>query len=117
MPLHQAHAGNALDAQASVTAGDIFHASWGYDQTNCDFYQVLSATTRFAILRRLRNEIVEGGGWAGMAKPDKNAFADHEGPIRRKIQRLHDGSPAFVIARYANAYPWDGKPKPFTSYA
>ena len=26
---------------ASVKIGDIFHSSWGYDQTNCDFYKLI----------------------------------------------------------------------------
>jgi hypothetical protein len=117
MTFDQAQTSNALSTQTLIAVGNIFHASWGYDQTNCDFYQVLTATAHFATLRRLRNEIVEGDGWTGKAVPCKNAFADHEQPIRRKIQRLRDGSPVFAIARYANAYPWDGEPKSFTSYA
>ncbi len=100
-----------------VNTGDIFHASWGYDQTNCDFYQVLSASACFAMLRKIENTTITGDGWTGTAVPVKDAFAEHARPIRRKIQYLDDGRPAFAIASYASAYPWDGKPKPFTSYA
>jgi len=29
------------EARKSIKVGDIFHNSWGYDQTNCDFYQLV----------------------------------------------------------------------------
>ena len=30
------------EAFKSIKVGDIFHSSWGYDQTNCDFYKLVS---------------------------------------------------------------------------
>ncbi len=102
---------------ASVNPGDIFYSSWGYDQTNCDFYQVLSVTASFARLRLLKNEQTEGDDWTGKVAPLKDQFAEGAAIIRRKIQRLSDGQAAFAITSFASAFPWDGAPKSFTSYA
>lgn len=100
--------------QAKVNVGDIFYSSWGYDQTNVDFYQVVAMTEKTVQLREIKAEMVEGDGWSGKKIGKKDTFIGD--PIRKKIQEA-SGRPCFRIASFAFAYPWDGKPKEFTSYA
>lgn len=40
--------------------GDIFYNSWGYDQTNIDFYQVVKTTAKSVRLARIKSGRVEG---------------------------------------------------------
>jgi hypothetical protein len=51
-------------AEATVKVGDIFYCSWGYDQTNIDFYQVveLSASGKTAKLREIGKTFVNPTG-------------------------------------------------------
>ena len=52
--------------------GDLFYTSWGYEQTNIDYYQVVSVTAKTLTLREIGSEYIGGFGFAGecRAKPD-----------------------------------------------
>ena len=108
-------------AQASrndLHAGDILASSWGYEQTNWDFYQVIKTTARFVVLRKLRTRRIECvPTMTGKIKPIANEFAGE--PIRRKVHQAWDGEAWNVcdIEDYEIANPWDGVAKSFSSYA
>lgn len=38
---------------AAAPVGTIFYTSWGYDQTNVDFYEVVSATTKMVTVAKI----------------------------------------------------------------
>lgn len=47
-------------AQELVSVGDIFKASWGYEQTNIDYYQVISMTGKRTVeLRKIAGNMIE----------------------------------------------------------
>lgn len=47
-------------AQELVSVGDVFRASWGYEQTNIDYYQVIGMTGKRTVqLRKIAGEMVE----------------------------------------------------------
>lgn len=54
-----------------LKVGDVLYSSWGYDQTNIDFYQVerLSPSGKSAYIVRIGAKTVEGDGWAGHVEP------------------------------------------------
>ncbi len=56
--------------------GDILHHSWGYDQTNCDFYQVVEVKKASVILRKIGAKTVPGseGFMSESLMPEKDAF-------------------------------------------
>lgn len=59
----------------SVKVGDIFGTSWGYNQTNREFYQVIEIPSpKTVILREVAQDIKEEGFMAGYTKPIKNNF-------------------------------------------
>lgn len=64
--------------------GDILHSSWGYDQTNVEFFQVVEVGARSITIREISASCVETGFMSGTvtAQPDK--FIGE--PIRRTIQ-------------------------------
>ena len=66
---------NAKEAD-TVQVGDIFHCSWGWEQTQCDFYQVISKKGKCTIVvRPIRAETVEVTSWASdMRKAVRDEF-------------------------------------------
>ena len=68
--------------------GKVFYTSWGYDQTNVDFYQVMDVTKKMAVVRKITQSIVEGSG--GMmccnVKPNLNDFIGNEEKKLIKVQ-------------------------------
>ena len=62
-----------------VRVGDLFYASWGYEQTNIDFFQVVALKgTHTAILRQIGSDYVGGYGYSGNVRPARNHFTDEE---------------------------------------
>jgi len=69
--------------------GDIFVASWGYEQINIDCYQVVEKiSTHYAILRKIGYERVEGseGHDCEYVVPIKDSFVGDE-TYRRKVTK------------------------------
>jgi hypothetical protein len=108
-----------------VKPGDIFRASWGYDQTNIDYYQVVRLIgEHMAEVREIQQQsedtaYMQGkcvpmpGAWATEAYYDGDAEqykAEHglyprrdKAPFRVKIQGHEGGEPYFRVASYCSA--------------
>ncbi len=53
--------------------GEIYYDSWGYEQTNIDFYQIIEVKERSVILQSIGQSYCESEGYSSMAamvKPD-----------------------------------------------
>lgn len=63
-----------------VQVGDVFYNSWGYEQTNIDFYEVVKLRGKTQIVvRPIKSEVVRSLGFASyMVKPIKGSFAGEE---------------------------------------
>lgn len=103
---------------SKIKIGDIFYSSWGYDQTNVDYYKVKKLIGKASVqLVPVENRMVQ----------DKsNAYSDAvvpypvaEGkPFTKKIKYAYWDDfkePRIKLNSYANAYVWDGEPKMQTS--
>lgn len=93
--------------------GAIFVFSWGYGQTNVNFYQVVSTTPHTVNVREIAQESVEDGGYGSMsdhriAMPDQ--FLEHEPEMRKRVQFSQD-KPYLSMASYGWCGLWDGKPE------
>lgn len=117
--------------------GDILHHSWGYDQTNCDFYQVVEVKKASVILRKIGAKTVEGseGFMSESLMPEKDAFViegfqaltkrdkniSPENPTIIKLVQFwvnEDGSLRYYIpAPYGWCDLWKGKPEYSSWYA
>lgn len=98
-------------APKGIEEGAIFYASWGYDQTNIDFFQVVKVVGPWTIeVREIRSIVEHTGDMTGTCVPDIDAF---KGDVTRKrlnaSGRFNDG------IRYSSL--WDGMPKHWSSYA
>ncbi|MCR4654739.1 MAG: hypothetical protein K5770_00690 [Lachnospiraceae bacterium] len=58
-----------------VKIGDVFCDSWGYDQTNIDFYQVVDLRGATQVVLKPIKKTSRSVGWCSdMVKPEKNSF-------------------------------------------
>lgn len=102
-----------------VKVGDIFHTSWGYDQTNCDYFEVVRVTRCGAELRPVRSTVTESVRGGEYHMPARGEFRDWSvlfgaGRGDRKLCKVksgYRGSPMVVLCRDHAADLWDGRPK------
>jgi hypothetical protein len=94
--------------------GDIWESTWGYDQTNADFYQVVKVTAKTVTLQQVGTvDKHDSRTYTGHSVPDTSK---HKGePFRRTVKTVF-GNPGVSINSYAFAEPWDGKPIATSSY-
>lgn len=92
----------------SVTVGDIYRTSWGYDQTNVEFFEVVEVKGKYAILREIESASSDDGKGSERCVPQSGAFVkprydgDERGlPIRRLIQDGH-----IKIDDHRYGWPW-----------
>jgi len=70
----------------TVAVGDIFEMSWGYDQTNVDYFQVVRLTPKGVYVREIGAEQVPGtqGFMCATVRPVKDKFLDRASWCRPK---------------------------------
>lgn len=96
-----------------VQAGDIFYTSWGYEQTNVEFYQVIRATEKTVWVREISGAN-SGDWWSGHTEPAKDSFIS-EKILRRKLKG--GDSPFFSVNAVADAWPYEGQKLYYSNYA
>lgn len=104
------------EPQHNIKKGDIFYHSWGYEQTNIDYYQVIKTTKKTISLIRIKGSAEEynNSGMTGSVIPIKDNFVDDE--TIRKTPYLLDGKWC-ISFEYGAGSQWDGEPMNFTNYA
>jgi hypothetical protein len=77
--------------------GDLLSYSWGYDQTNLEFFQVVGTTRATVTVRKIRSDVVPGsqGFMSERRRPLHDAFLENSPAIRKVLQVFVD---------------WQGKP-------
>lgn len=103
-----------------VTVGSIFVESWGYEQTNIDFYQVIAVNGCMLTLQEIASEAVAGTQTYMSADmmPVPNKFIDE--PIKRKLlitEGENDCKPYIKPRSFSHASLWDGRAYNATWYA
>lgn len=69
------------DEVQNTKIGDLFYNSWGYDQTNIDFYQVVKKTKSAFVIREIKARFSNRQGashMAGYFKPVRDSFCGDE---------------------------------------
>ena len=103
--------------QTMPTKGDIFSYSWGYDQTNIQYYQVIRTTPKMIVMREIEAKQVPGSDTGFMCDkcvPVKDSFLD-DNEIRKKVYWYSDV--AHVSMDYGCCELWNGKPEGRSFYA
>lgn len=128
----------AVETPTEVKVGDFFYSSWGYDQTNIDFYKVVGLTPsgKSVKVQKWTSKVVQDNGPQTYVVPGENPVmvrvpkpgvtqeeywamsywdreeATMEVPAKVETKRLAKyKTPAFTVNSYSSAWIWDGKPK------
>ena len=100
--------------------GDILYDSWGYEQTNIDFFQVVEVKPKSVVIREIASRVIEGGGMAmsGQVVAVPDSFVGEPTPKKLTGYLNSEGETvAHVTSRHGWISEWDGKPKYYSSYA
>lgn len=100
----------------TLKTGDILTSSWGYDQTNIDFYQVKEVRGAFVIVQKIAQKRTYDTQDTGDTMPVKDAFLPNSPELRKKVSG-GDGYQYISLTSYSSASLWDGKPEHWTAYA
>lgn len=111
-----AKAKQLAEAKDSWGVGSILYSSWGYEQTNIEFYKVTKRTKATVTIVRLSEDIVEHNPeyMSGYTSAGEEVVGE---PIKSKrISNRGTDYESIKLSDYKRAYPWDGKPKYFSYY-
>lgn len=98
--------------------GDVLSYSWGYDQTNVEFFEVTKATEKSVWLRPIAGKLVNGeeGFMAGRSVPvEPRVPAAHcsvtlKCPKKVQLSTWDREPKEYVRMPYGFARAWDGQP-------
>lgn len=94
--------------------GDLFYSSWGYDQTNIDFYQVVRVVSENTIeICRCGSKQTDYQNLSGHVKADKGNLQG--GANKHRVLYDMNGNPSFKVSSYARAWPTDENTEHFFS--
>ena len=95
--------GARKDFKHTLKVGDVLYTSWGYDQTNVDFYEVVETKAKSVVVCKIGSREVE-------AKQNLSYVAAVTGKCYGKssVHRVGEGNSVKIDDHYA--HKWDGKP-------
>jgi len=95
--------------QHTLKVGDILHTSWGYDQTNVEFFRVAAVRGKVVDLEAIDQETTETGFMCGETKPVEPVVVvkDWDPRVRLTSKRVGPGN-TVRICDTRTAYPGGG---------
>ena len=87
--------------------GAILYSTWGYEQTNVDFYKIVERKPKSVVLQKIGNKVTEYYDNYGEAG---KCVADEEHKIDKPFFRRITKSGYVNIDSVSYARLWDGKP-------
>lgn len=90
------------EGHENVKIGDIFSSSWGYEQTNVNFYEVVGKKGKSTLIMReiAQERTYESSGLTGQCKPIQGRYINKE--VHEK--RYDAASKKVRISSYRSAY-------------
>jgi len=108
----------ALNASDFFEVGSIIYNSWGYEQTNVSFYQVVKMTKKRITVREISQSMVEGSMYShGMAHnvvANPDSFLDGGDEFGLTVRP--EGRLSTPKGHYGCFSKWDGSEKYVSSY-
>lgn len=111
--------------QHDCKVGDVFRCSWGYDQTNIDYYEVTRVIGKLVEVRELCSQTDLTGHMSGDCVPMPGNYKTEpdysqekvngtyprkpKAARRMKPQRCGDGQPYLAVYDFASAYRIEAK--------
>jgi len=102
-----------LVAADHYKVGDIIYNSWGWEQTNIEFYQVTEVLNKKIRVARISKYLTDekiGGHDCGMVMPKKDNFLEDEKGYLLSLKCSTNGM-VYITApeRYYSFHRWEGK--------
>jgi hypothetical protein len=97
---------------------DIFYNSWGYDQTNIDFYQVVGVTAKTIKVKEIKSredQNMRNEHFTSYRIPAVNEFKSNEILVKH-VKKSYDGRD-YLTMEHGGLFPYEGKSLCSTSYA
>jgi hypothetical protein len=91
--------------QHGMNVGDILYSSWGYDQTNVDWYQITAVVGKSIVMREIAGKSVG----SDKTVPQPGHFVGE--PMKKIPQGAGSDRASVKINSFSYAYPWDGRPQ------
>lgn len=92
----------------TLKEGDILYTSWGYDQTNIDYYKVTKVVGPKSVkIRQVNTSVDHHDGCQSNLVVAGSDFKEGE---KEMLKRVHEGN-SITISSFEHASPWDGSPK------
>jgi len=99
----------------TLKVGDIVVNSWGWEQTNIDFYEVVKASPNYVWLLPISSHEVEQTGWMQGKKMPRPGQYLAEQPTKHRVHHRDNG--AWINFKHGCGHVWDGKPEWYSAYA
>ena len=94
----------------TLKVGDFLYTSWGYDQTNVEFFEVVEASGKSVIIREVAQRTLSSDSGSDRVVPVPGQYIGE--PMRKVVGQ---GNAVRIGDGRGHASPWDGKPKHSTS--
>lgn len=111
---YKAHNAVTPEKLEQVKPGDIFYCSWGWEQTNIDFYKVIERKGKKVTVCSMSCEVVSTDSWASGKKMPGNTILEEQ---KTYTLTFYGYEPQFKISSFETASKWDGKPKFYSEWA
>jgi len=102
-------------AAHGLTVGDVVAASWGYEQTNVNFFQVVRVvsprTVEVRAIAATQAAQPDPCAMSGYVVPAADAFLQNAEPFRCRTS-----APGVVVGKGWRLHRWDNRPMLVTSY-
>ena len=93
----------------NLKVGQIFYCSWGYGQTNVDWYEIVEVKGKTVVIQEIAGKRTVEGMDCGYSTP---VVGGEGGKKMTKIPQMgYDNEPSIRITSYACARLWDGEKK------
>ncbi len=112
---------NTTTSAKSPKLHDILVCSWGYDQTNVDFYKIMaiSPSGKSVTIQRINSIVTEDGFMCGKSVPAvPHTVPSHCGAhMTKRVKPCSHYGYSVNISSYSTAFPFDGTPERCSWYA
>ncbi|EJC3740827.1 MULTISPECIES: hypothetical protein [Enterococcus] len=112
-----------MKANTPYKVGDIFYSSWGYEQTNVTFWQIIKLTEKTAWFRPIKKQTVKNyTSMSGETMPIPNEFIDYplartkDSIVRKRINPALYPNELYGNRSWDTFYRYDNQPVYESSY-
>lgn len=103
---------NAAEAE-KIQAGTILYSSWGYEQTNIDFFKVLSRKGKTVTMRKIGSKVESYNDHHMSGRKVADETVTEGEVMTKRINKFGN----ITLNSFAFCGVWDGRPLSFSEYA